>query len=117
MMYLTANGLSLAFGRDFRALSSMRYSGRELLADRQKPLPLENGRTNVLDSTVYSTAWESNGKTVQLFANYTDEEQTVTLLPGADRTVLLRRTPEVSETYSGPVTFTMPPRSACAAEF
>ena len=83
----------------------------------EKPLPLENGRENVMDKTVYSTAWEQDGKTVQLFANYTDEEQTVTLNAGDGKALLLRRTPEISEAFTGNASFALPPRSACAVEF
>ena len=70
-----------------------------------------------MDKTVYSTAWEQDGKTVQLFANYTDEEQTVTLNAGEGKALLLRRTPEISEAFTGNASFALPPRSACAVEF
>ncbi|MCQ2431211.1 MAG: DUF6259 domain-containing protein [Clostridia bacterium] len=80
------------------------------------PLPLENGR-HLTDPAVYSTAWKLNEKTVQIFVNYTEKDETVTVsLPDWVKSVL-RLTPEESAVHEGSFSFTIPARSAGVIEY
>ena len=79
----------------------------------KKALPLTNGRNNVIDPVVYTSAWLQEGKTVQFFVNYTEDEQDVTV--SVTRGLLRMRTDE-EKAVAGEITFRLAPRSSAALE-
>ena len=67
----------------------------------------------MIDPVVYTSAWLQEGKTVQFFVNYTEDEQDVTV--SVTRGILRMRADE-EKAVAGEITFRLAPRSSAALE-